>query len=40
LSLVGGRQVHMLVLAGVFLIVGAVCVYFIQETTAKPTQAG
>ncbi|MCC8188166.1 MAG: SLC45 family MFS transporter [Bacteroides sp.] len=34
LSLVGGRQVHMLVLAGVFLIVGAVCVYFIKETSA------
>lgn len=32
LHLVGGHQVNMLVLAGVLLIVGAVCVYFIKET--------
>ncbi len=35
LHLVGGRQVHMLVLAGIFLIVGAICVYFVKETIAK-----
>ncbi len=38
LSMVGGRQVHMLVLAGVFLIAGAVCVYFIKETSAQKQQ--
>lgn len=31
LHLVGGRQVHMLVLAGTFLFIGAVCVYFIKK---------
>ncbi|WP_321424221.1 SLC45 family MFS transporter [uncultured Bacteroides sp.] len=35
LHLVGGKQVNMLVLAGIFLIAGAVCVYLIKETTAK-----
>ena len=34
LHLVGGRQVNMLVLAGVLLIIGAICVYFIKETIA------
>lgn len=34
LHLVGGRQVNMLVLAGVLLIIGAICVYFIKETVA------
>lgn len=34
LYVVGGRQVSMLVLAGVLLIIGAVCVSFIKETTA------
>lgn len=34
LHLVGGHQVNMLVLAGVLLIAGAVCVYFIKETMA------
>ncbi len=34
LQLLGGRQIHMLVLAGVFLIIGAVCVVFIKETLA------
>ncbi|MFV0544597.1 MAG: SLC45 family MFS transporter [Bacteroides sp.] len=34
LRLIGGRQVDMLVLAGVLLIIGAVCVHFIKETTA------
>ena len=32
LHLVGGQQVNMLVLAGVLLIIGAVCVHFITET--------
>ena len=32
LHLVGGKQVNMLVLAGLFLFIGAVCVYFIKET--------
>lgn len=36
LRLIGGRQVDMLVLAGVLLIIGAVCVHFIKETTAHP----
>jgi maltose/moltooligosaccharide transporter len=35
LHLVGGKQVNMLVLAGIFLIAGAVCVYLIKETIAK-----
>lgn len=34
LHLVSGRQVNMLVLAGVFLIIGACCVYFVKETVA------
>ena len=34
LHLVGGRQVNMLVLAGVLLIIGAICVHFIKETLA------
>lgn len=33
LHLVGGRQVNMLVLAGLLLMAGAICVYFIKETT-------
>lgn len=32
LRLLGGTQVNMLVLAGIFLIIGAVCVYVIKET--------
>ncbi len=32
LSLLGGRQVSMLVLAGIFLVVGAICVLFVKET--------
>ncbi|WP_287117539.1 SLC45 family MFS transporter [Duncaniella sp.] len=32
LSLLGGRQVSMLVLAGIFLVVGAICVSFVKET--------
>ena len=39
LSLVGGAQVNMLVLAGGLLIVGAVCVFFIKETYAESTAA-
>ena len=35
LHILGGHQVHMLVLAGVFLIIGAVCVNFIKETYAE-----
>lgn len=35
LHLVGGRQVQMLFLAGVLLLLGACCVYFIRETTPK-----
>lgn len=35
LYLVGGRQINMLVLAGVLLIVGAVCVYFVKETIVQ-----
>lgn len=34
LHLVGGQQVHMLTLAGVLLLAGALCVYFIKETVA------
>lgn len=34
LHVVGGSQINMLVLAGIFLIAGAVCVYFIRETLA------
>lgn len=37
LSLVGGAQVNMLVLAGILLIAGAVCVFFVKETYAEPT---
>ncbi|MEG1562721.1 MAG: SLC45 family MFS transporter [Bacteroides sp.] len=32
LHLVGGQQVNMLALAGILLVIGAVCVHFIQET--------
>lgn len=32
LHVVGGRQVNMLVLAGVLLVIGAICVHFIKET--------
>ena len=35
LHLVGGKQVSMLVLAGIFLIVGAICVFLIKETLAQ-----
>ncbi len=35
LPLLGGRQVNMLVLAGVFLIIGAVCVRFVKETRGE-----
>ncbi len=35
LGMVGGRQVSMLVLAGVFLIIGAACVFIVKETTVK-----
>lgn len=34
LRLVGGHQISMLVLAGISLIIGAICVYFIKETIA------
>ena len=34
LHLVGGHQVNMLVLAGILLIAGAICVFFIKETIA------
>ena len=34
LSLLGGHQVYMLVLAGVLLIIGAICVVFVKETIA------
>lgn len=32
LHLVGGKQINMLVLAGVLLMIGACCVYFVKET--------
>ena len=35
LSLLGGHQISMLVLAGVFLVIGAICVNFIKETYAE-----
>lgn len=35
LHLVGGKQVSMLVLAGIFLIVGAICVFLIKETLVQ-----
>lgn len=35
LHLVGGRQIHMLVLAGVLLLVGAICVYFVKEKSVR-----
>lgn len=35
LTLLGSQQVNMLVLAGVFLIIGALCVSFIKETYAE-----
>lgn len=38
LYMVGGRQVSMLVLAGVLLLVGACCVYFIKETVVEHRQ--
>ena len=37
LPLLGGRQVNMLVLAGVLLIIGALCVYFVKETYSDST---
>lgn len=37
LSLVGGQQVNMLVLAGIFLIIGAAAVWLIKETYAEST---
>ena len=37
LPLLGGRQVNMLVLAGVLLIIGALCVYFVKETYGDST---
>lgn len=39
LPLLGGSQENMLVLAGVLLIVGAFCVFFIKETYAESTSA-
>ncbi|MCM1517811.1 MAG: MFS transporter [Pseudoflavonifractor sp.] len=39
LPLLGGSQENMLVLAGVLLIVGAFCVFFIKETYAESTAA-
>lgn len=38
LYLVGGKQVSMLVLAGIFLIVGAACVFIIKETLPEHKQ--
>lgn len=35
LHLVGGIQINMLVLAGIFLLIGAVCVYMIKETSVE-----
>ncbi len=35
LSLLGGRQVSMLVLAGIFLVLGAICVSFVKETYSE-----
>lgn len=35
LHLVGGKQVHMLVLAGALLIVGAICVSFVKEKSVR-----
>ena len=37
LPLLGGRQVNMLVLAGVLLLIGALCVYFVKETYGDST---
>ncbi|MCM1356399.1 MAG: SLC45 family MFS transporter [Staphylococcus sp.] len=39
LSLLGGRQVNMLVLAGVLLIIGALCVSMVKEAYAEPTHS-
>lgn len=39
LPLIGGRQVDMLVLAGILLIVGAFCVSFVKETYGDSTAA-
>ncbi len=39
LPLLGGRQVNMLVLAGVLLIVGALCVSMVKETYAESSKA-
>ena len=35
LHMLGGLQINMLVLAGIFLLIGAICVSFIKETYAK-----
>ncbi len=35
LHLVGGVQINMLVLAGIFLLIGAVCIYMIKETSVE-----
>lgn len=35
LKVAGGSQAHMLVLAGIFLLAGAICVFVIKETTVK-----
>lgn len=35
LHFVGGRQINMLVLAGVLLVIGSLCVYMIKETVIK-----
>ena len=39
LHLVGGSQVAMLVLAGIFLLIGAAAVWLIKETYAEKTAA-
>ena len=38
LHAVGGKQIGMLVLAGVLLIIGAACVFIIKETYSHPTE--
>ncbi len=40
LKLMGGEQVNMLVLAGIFLMIGALCVFNIRETYAIETKQG
>lgn len=35
LHILGGLQINMLVLAGIFLLIGAICVSFIKETYAE-----